>query len=186
MLVSMLLFLVVNSHPLRAEGEATATAQDTPELKALQSQYRVDSQNALRPVRERYVGQLQALIRSFTARGNVAAAVAVQAEIDAVKNSTKEDAGGGKPITHKEIEKEVIGHWTYGSPNSWLGIRPDGKAYHEKAVMTWTINAEKSLVLTDPAQPGKHATLVFDSSVNSFTGSDFDGKHVAGIRRDRD
>lgn len=183
-LVSILLVVTASSSSLRAEGEATA--QDTPELKALQSQYRVDSQNALRPVRERYIGQLQGLIRTFSAKGNIAAAVAVQAEIDSVKNSTKEDAGGGKPITHKEIEKEVVGHWTYGSPSSWLGIRPDGKAYHEKAVMTWAINAEKSLVLTDPGQPGKHATLVFDSRVESFTGSDFDGKRIAGTRRDRD
>ena len=184
-LTSVSLILTASSYSLRAQGSDVAP-QDTPELKNLQSQYRIDVQDALRPVRERYIGQLQALVRSFTAKGNLPAAVAVQAEIDSVKNSPSEDVGSGKRITHKEIEKEVIGHWTYGAPNSWLGIRPDGKAYHEKAVMTWTVNAEKSVVLTDPSQPGKHATLVFDSRVESFTGTDFDGKRIAGMRRDRE
>jgi len=179
-----LLILVLSECSLLAQADIAPA--DTPELKALQSQYRIDVQDALRPVRERYIGQLQALIRSFTARGNLAAAVAVQAEIDSVKNSPSEEVGGGKRITHREIEKEVIGHWTYGSPNSWLGIRPDGKAYHEKAVLTWTVNAEKSVVLTDPARPGQHATLLFDSRVESFTGTDFDGKRIAGVRRDRE
>jgi hypothetical protein len=88
--------------------------------------------------------------------------------------------GGGKRITHKEIEKEVIGHWTYGSPTSRLGIRPDGKAYHEKAVMTWTVNADKSVVLTDTGQPGKRAMLVFDSRVGRLRGRILTGGGLLG------
>jgi hypothetical protein len=120
------------------------------------------------------------------AKHNLPAAVAAQAEVDSIKKSASEEFGGGTRITHRELEKEVIGHWTYGSPKVWLGVRPDGKAYLEKAVMTWTVNSEKSVVLTDPGKPGLHATLEFDSRVDSFTGTDFDGKRINGVRRDRD
>ena len=181
-----LLMLVLVLSECSVMAQADIAPRDTPELKALQSQYRVDAQEALRPVRERYIAQCEALIRSFMAKHNLPAAVAAQAEVDSIKKSASEEFGGGTRITHRELEKEVIGHWTYGSPNSWLGIRPDGKAYHEKAVLTWTVNAEKSVVLTDPAKPGLHATLEFDSRVDSFTGTDFDGKRINGVRRDRD
>ena len=82
-----LLILVLSECSLLAQADIAPA--DTPELKALQSQYRIDVQDALRPVRERYIGQLQALIRSFTARGNLAAAVAVQAEIDSTNLKLK-------------------------------------------------------------------------------------------------
>src|ERR1700727_992777 len=99
---SLLLLLVLGESSVMAQAEIAP--RDTPELKALQSQYRVDAQEALRPVRERYIAQYEALIRSFMAKRNLPAAVAAQAEIDSLKKSASEEFGGGTRITHRELE----------------------------------------------------------------------------------
>lgn len=160
-------------------------AKETPELKALQARYKADMKAAARPIQERYLAQYEALVRSFTTKGDLAAAVAVQQEIAELKKADKEESGG-TATSRRELEKEVIGHWSYGSEKVWLGIRHDGKAYLDKSVYLWKVGSENTIVMFDPAKPSVKATLEFDSKVDSFVGKDFDGKRVAGVRKDRE
>jgi len=165
-------------------AEAQVEGKATPELKALQSRYKADVQAALKPIQDRYIAQYEALSRSFTTRGDLAAAVAVQQEIAALRKAATEEVGG-TAVSRQQLEKQVLGVWYYGSPKIWLSLREDGKAYLDKLVLTWTVNAEKSIVLTDPQRPGAHATLEFDSRVESFTAKDFDGKRLSGTRKEQ-
>jgi hypothetical protein len=178
-----LLMVILGGFSVRAHAQVAG--KETPELKALQSRYKTDVQAALKPLRERYLAQYESLARSFTTKGDLSAAVAVQEEINALKKAGNEDAGG-TAVNRRELEKEVVGHWFYGSPKVWLGIRPEGKAYLEKAVLSWKVGAENSIILTDPQKPGTQATMEFDSRVESFTGKDFDGKRLSGTRKDRE
>ena len=164
---------------------AQVAAKETPELKALQSKYKTDTKAALKPIRDRYIAQCEALLRSFTTKGDLAAANAVQEEITAIKKAANDEAGG-TAVSRRELEKEVVGHWTYGSDKVWLGIRNSGKAFLDKMVLNWKVGPENSIILTHPDKPGARITMEFDSAVESFTGKDFDGRRVSGTRRDRE
>lgn len=178
----LLLSVVLISGGLSVRVQAQVAAKETPELKALQSRYKTETQAALKPIQARYIGEYEELLRSFTTKGDLAAAVAVQEEINALKESSTEEAGG-RALPPDELEEEVMGRWFWGSPKLWLGLRPNGKAYLGQAVLEWKVGPNNSVILTDPQKAGAKATMEFDSRLQSFTAKDFNGKRISGTRK---
>jgi pentatricopeptide repeat protein len=68
---------------LLAFGSITAqvAAPEPPELADLRSRFQADSQTVVKPLQDRYVLQLQILMRSLTQRGDLDGALAVKQEL---------------------------------------------------------------------------------------------------------
>ena len=85
----------------------------TPELATLKKQYERDLEQATKPVKDRYISSLQALLRSATVRGDAASIVAIQAELAALTTTSP----------------SVVGLWNYtgaGGAKAMRELRADG------------------------------------------------------------
>lgn len=96
---------------------AAALAQEEPaELTQTKAMYQRDVETATRPIRERYLGRLELLKKSIAARGDIRAALAVQEEIEKVK-----EIGSGM--------ERFAGTWSLQYSNGTIRvyvITPDG------------------------------------------------------------
>ncbi|MDR3401316.1 MAG: hypothetical protein P4L99_02365 [Chthoniobacter sp.] len=79
----------------------------TPEMATLKKQYEKDLELATKPVRDRYISSLQALLRSATVRGDAANIVAIQAELATLTPA---------------VSIGPVGFWYYANP-SGKGVR---------------------------------------------------------------
>ena len=93
-------------------------ADSGDEQGALRRRYTQDTESAMRPIRERYLQNLEGLVRSFTVRGDLQGALAARQEIDFVK-------AGGSEL------KTLFGTWKFGGPQS-----PHLRTFHLDGTMT--------------------------------------------------
>jgi hypothetical protein len=105
----ILLLLVCLGTLLRFAPAAESTPKAPPELTALKKRYDDDIESATRSIRERYLSSLHALLRSSTLRNDLAGAVAIQNEIDAIESQGRAPAG-------------LIGTWRFRT-GGWSGTR---------------------------------------------------------------
>jgi hypothetical protein len=139
---------------------AQEPAKPPAELEALKHRYQQDIEAADKPVRDRYVASLQMLMRSLTAKGDLAGALVVQTELNAMKGPAA----------------LLLGLWHYHGPagpgvrefhaNGTFAIQPGGPAHGK-----WEITEDKlKLIYPDgsdefplPINPEK---MIGRSSVN--------------------
>ena len=100
----------------------TGAQEESPELAQAQAQYRRDMEFSTKPIRDRYLSRLDSLKRQLGARGDARGAIAVQEEMDRVK-----DVGGGLD--------RFAGVWSVKYPNG--------------TVRTYSITAEGILRMTE-------------------------------------
>ena len=103
---------------VKAAGQEVPAAEDPklpPDLAPLRARYVREAESALRPIRDRQAHALQGLGRSFTARGDLQGALAVQAALEDLRNGTG-------------ALKELFGTWRFGGPRSGhiRTLHPDG------------------------------------------------------------
>lgn len=90
-------------------------------------------------------------------------------------------SGGKVPALPKEtLEKELIGHWFWGTEKLWVAITADGKAYLDTKVLAWEVNRDGSVTFTDTADSKAKALCEFDIPDKTFKGTGFDGQPVKG------
>lgn len=89
----------------------------------------------------------------------------------------------GGAISKETLEKELIGHWYWGSEKLWVAITADGKAYLDTMVLIWSVEKDGKVLFVDTQNPKSKAVCEFDIESKSFVGTNFDGKPVEGKLR---
>jgi hypothetical protein len=138
-------------------GEIIPPAADAnvsaPELDKLRASHAADIERAVKPYRETYVRELDKLRDNYTRTANLAAATAVQAEIDEAKSagqpggkSSELPAAGKQPrLSGKSPKNEwYIGRtWVNSSGTAWTFAKGGkGEVHHttgKKVPMTWDV-----------------------------------------------
>jgi hypothetical protein len=140
-----------------------------PEIAALRSRYEADLENAAKPVRDRYVGQLETAKRTATLRNDLKTANAIDAEIKRV--DPQAGAAAGRDLKHQL--KGTRWQW-----NPRLILKFDGDTANAGAWSTDVKYLGGQVILTMRAPSnvaGKKATFEFDEQMQTGTGKDFDG-----------
>ncbi len=106
-----------NSSPTSSNLPVTKTKEPS-DLTALRSHFIADYQAATKPVQERYISDLRALLKRLTHDGNLAGANAVQRELDS------SHAAGS---VERPVSVRFSGtRWTSADGTSRIEFRPDG------------------------------------------------------------
>ncbi|MDB6172924.1 MAG: hypothetical protein JWL59_2235 [Chthoniobacteraceae bacterium] len=113
----------------------SATAQtgtkEPPELAALQARYETDMAAALQPVQNRFISGLQNLLKTYTQRGDLPSAIAVQAQLDNLTNAL------GKPIPVGSPQSRLAGTSWDNPGGSRLEFLPSGHFREVYPQKTW-------------------------------------------------
>lgn len=176
-LLTLLAIAVPAFTPLRAQTEA----KETPEHKALKSRYQADVAAAIKPVQSRYVFQLESLLRSYTQRGDLGAALAVQQDLDALKNARDVE----DPTAHRSTQTAIIGTWSWQSTDrsdqNTIQFAKDGTGSHGARSNTkWEATSNREITVTHPTKG--EAVLRLSPDSQSFSGTGYNGKPVTGKR----
>jgi hypothetical protein len=179
-------------------GEFIPPAADAnvlaPELDKLRTGHEADIERAIKPYRETYVRELDKLRDNYTRAANLAAATAVQAEID----GAKPDAAGTSKLTAVELraagkqphlsgkapksEWFVGKTWVNSSGTAWIFAKGGkGEVHHTTgkiAPMTWDVMPSGVLKLRHEA-----STSANISSMYVYLTSAKDG--LSGLEEDR-
>lgn len=126
-----------------------------------------------------YLRALASLQTKAASNPKLATQIAAQKQqlLDGVKPGAK---AASPTIPRNVLEKELIGHWFWGSEKLWVSITPNGKAYLDTKVLDWSIGSDGSVTFVDTKDANAKAVCQFDIAGKSFTGTDFDGKPVKG------
>lgn len=164
--------------PIHAE----TVPQDTVELKGLREQYHADLIAATKPIQDRYLARLQMLLRSYTQRGDLAAALAVQRELDALKGAQSE---ADTPTRHATQVAMPGGTWTWVStdPGDATTIEFDGNgtgSHGARSNTKWKVTGDGEITIIHPTKGT--AVIHLDADMKAFTGTGYNGKPVSGKR----
>ena len=158
---------------LSAGGALAQEAPIPPELAAARTLFQSESEAALKPVRDRYLLQLQTLKKSATPQN----AILIESEMKKVEPA------------NTQTPQQILKHALEGSKWAWGGgsITFDPSfATNEGWKATWKITGahQATLTLCPPNQRvGASAIFVFDEKVESFTGRDFSGRPIGVTKR---
>ena len=131
-----------------------------------------------------YLRSLAAL--QTKAATNPKLATQIAAEKMRLVNGVKVEAAGGNPSISKEaLEKELIGHWYWGSEKLWVAITADGKAFLDTKILTWTAGEDGTVTFVDTKDADAKAVCRFNITDKNFTGTNFDGTPVKGTLREK-
>ncbi|MCX6897164.1 MAG: hypothetical protein NT105_00555 [Verrucomicrobia bacterium] len=95
---------------------AQSATREPADLTSLRSRYNAEIEAAKKPVQERYVFQLQGLLKTFTLRGDLAGATAVQKELDLLKS----------PAANPSASRFAGTKWACTSGTSVIEFKPGG------------------------------------------------------------
>ena len=147
------------------------SAQDVlpAEVAAARTRYEADLDASAKPIRQRYVSQLEAFKRSAMLRNDLKTAAAIDTEMKRVDPQTATVAG-------RDLRRQLRGtSWQW---NARLILRFDGDT---ATAGIWTTDVKYSgdqaiLTLRPPASlAGKKAIFNFDQQIQIGSGNDFDG-----------
>lgn len=126
-----------------------------------------------------YLRSLASLQPKAASNPKLATQLAAQKQrlLDGVKPGAK---AASPTIPRDVMEKELIGHWYWGSEKLWVAITANGKAYLDAKVLDWSVGSDGSVTFVDTKDTNAKAVCQFDVTGKSFTGTDFDGKPVKG------
>jgi hypothetical protein len=161
---------------------AENTPKETPEHKALKTRYQTDVAAATKPIQTRYISQLESLLKTFTQRGDLSAALGVQQELDAEKGPKPE---GDATLYHATKTAFIGGTWTWQSTDpgdsSTIQFAGDGTSSHGGRGNTkWEATSNREITITHPTK-GK-AVIRLGPDSRSFSGTGYNGKPVSGKR----
>lgn len=141
-------------------GPAPAASASPREMGPLKARYAADVQVALKPIKDRYEKQLQALTKSLTTKDDLAGALAVKNEIESlsIDNSTA-------------AATAVAGYWRFGN-GAAMQIKDDGAVANPKSPKAgrwnWTDTAKREFIIR------------WENHSDTLTLSD-DGEKLTGI-----
>lgn len=146
-------------------------AQETlpPEVATARTRFEADLEASAKPVRQRYVSQLEAFKRSATLRNDLKSAVAIDAEIKRVEPQAGAAAG-------HDLRRQLKGTSWQWNPRLILHFEGD-----TATTGIWTADVKYAggqaiLTLRPPANlAGKSAPFDFDEQMQIGSGADFDG-----------
>lgn len=116
----------------------------SPEMKLRKERYQRDVEAAVKPVRERYVEDLQGMMKSETIKGHLAAAQACQAELAEV---SKKSGMPGKWHLDWGLGTQDVTFLEGGAFTTSLNTRGKWSIEKDKVVMTYTDGHSDSLLL---------------------------------------
>ena len=149
-----------------------ASAVDTPppELVAAHTRYDTAVTTAIKPIRERYVLELQQLKSRAMSLKQLDLAVAIDEEI-----KTLGDTNSTGTATLKARLSESDTKWTwedFQGGTSVIHFTKDGKFHHPGFGGTWKVTAPKTVIIETSI--GK-ATVKFNDDFTTYQGTDFSG-----------
>ena len=109
-----LVFFIVSPE----QAFAQAAPKEPADLTALRSRFNAEIESAKKPIQERYIFQLQALLKALTMRGDLAGATAVQKELDLLKSPS----GATTPSASRFAGTK----WVLTSGTSVIEFKPGG------------------------------------------------------------
>lgn len=121
------------------EINGVGTTPPPKELVAARERYQQELDASAKPGRDRYIANLQSMLRAATQRGDLKTALAYQNEIDAVSGSNSSSAG---PLS------AILGKWAAHYPDGHVGATWEfyagGKVvYGGTDQGTWTVEGDK-------------------------------------------
>jgi hypothetical protein len=140
-----------------------------PEIAALRSRYEVDLEGAAKPVRDRYVGQLETARRTAALRNDLKTANAIDAEIKRVDPQAGAVAG-------RDLKHQLKGTRWQWNPRLILKFEGDTATTGSWTTDVKYLGGQVTLTLRAPALlAGKKATFEFDEQMQTGPGTGFDG-----------
>jgi hypothetical protein len=151
--------------PLQKEYETTKGQRD----KAIAA--------AVDPINKRYQASLEILMKKATVAGDLELALKFKNEMEALSKTT----ALGEP-TLEALAAFVPGEWFIGEANDWMVIRPDKTVFYKHKDLNWKIEKDGSVSITDN-KTRKKASFRFDPKTNTYSGTEWEGKPLAGKRK---
>lgn len=141
--------------------------KEPEELVRLRQQYTQKRDAALKPINTSYQQQLELLIKSFTQRNQLDAALAVRNELQATATVDGSQAELRKALLQSKWS------WTGGAKETdvFLDFRDDGTVSHRAMRGTWTIVGSRDVKLVENG--GRTFVLRFNNTLENY-------KSVAG------
>ena len=171
-------------------ASSTASAQ-TPaarEFQQLTEQHRKALAVAVEPVNRRQQTALEALQRRATQAGDLETALKIKESLKELSPNITADgaaATAGQMPSRREVEKAIVGGWTWGAPNKWITLSAEGTAVLDDIRMSWKADLDRVVTLTDKRDPKRKAKMIFAPDLSSYTGTDFSGKPIEGTRHQK-
>jgi hypothetical protein len=185
--------LAVTAEMERVKKGGSDSGQDDPKaspgLKNLVSIYRTslarlnaERDTKARPLNETYARALDDLIPALTKEGKLEEAKSAREKLAQIKTATEPVPSGQAPL-----QEFLVGtKWWWNGNKSWeMTFKADGTVeqadWTRKGLVTgWRVVNPKEVRLTilRGRTTNKVSTLVFAEDRDSFTGTDFDRKHV--------
>jgi hypothetical protein len=136
--------------------------QNTTQLPAdaikLRKSYLDAREKALKPLNGKYISELQRLLAAHTKTGNLSGALAIQAEIEQLKepeieSSTPLPALAGKTGTSKKMYRHLAGStWSIPKEDQTVVLEPDGTMRFSKSIqkpLTWSVSDKGELMILE-------------------------------------
>lgn len=154
-----------------------AAADASADLAKLRASYEADVKIATAPIRARQIEKLQALLKSYTQKGDLNGAVAVREELaslQSVTGPTEGKTGVDATTAFRAALNETTWQWDHkGHPSSKLTFHADGTFTNPnwKGNFRWRISGDRIVTLDGDATGSTKMT--FDPGFTSFSGPDF-------------
>lgn len=126
-----------------ARLEAQTAKREPAELTAFRARYQADLENSAKPIQARYIFDLQGLLKTLTQRADLAGALAVQKELDAIHAQENP----GKPSAYNLAGTK----WISGDGSSQMEFQAGARfaeAWHgHHYTGTWHKESERDVVV---------------------------------------
>ncbi|MFD0895960.1 hypothetical protein ACFQ5Q_20225 [Luteolibacter ambystomatis] len=162
-------------------------ADEPADLVKLRAAYEAEMKAATAPIRVRQIEKLQALLKTFTQRGELENAVAVRGELEKLQSTTgptEGKTGVDATTAFRAAIAESTWQWERaGRPASRITFHANGTFTNPnwKGDFRWRISGERTLTLEGDTTGTTKMT--FDPSFSTFEGPDFKtGDPIKGRR----
>ena len=161
---------------LSSSAFAQTKPKETPELKAAKARYQTEAQTALKPIQARHASQMESLLRTYTQRGDLSAALAVQQELDTLKSQSAAAPGSAAIASKRALEAAVGQVWIPVGGGSYYESNKDRTGKCGGVRYTWEVESNGTVTFSEQGESKRQATMRLDTDLKTSTGVGFDGK----------